>query len=669
LQFLARRYHRIAQVVGMGYMDPDLSAGKDYWYEVRSVTAGDVEQKLASDITVVAGEVTRLPAASHVSAQAGDSAVLVTWEAVEWAVGFDVYRQTSTTSSPLKVNKTLVMSTVTHDLKEKAFASPRHGFTDARAWTDVGTPTTRLVDGKKVDGPVNGTTYSYQVVARNILAQPGSASSWTSSVTPRDQTPPGLPTDLKAETVGQALKITWSKVTTDIKGHIEDKPLRGYHVYRSDKQADMKPQQINSSMIPHPSNTAVDTVEFIDSDPAIIPKYGEKDYFYRLRCVDSESNQSSLSAAAPGHVDDTSPPACPQGTTAAGDDDSIRVYWDLNNEPDMDAYVIYRSQCHFGEWVEPGTQEASMGGCGPFVLLGEVSQKDAQKGANAADNPLKKPYYDDEGVPPESYLCYAYLVKARDISQNQSGDWPYPDRTRETVVCEKLRDKSPPLPPVVTAVQARDRAILIEWMAAPCQDLGAFHVHRATSEKGSYDWIGGIRIQKPPLKTIELKKKFQPSSPAQCDDIPLVAHKDMKAGSFIDEKVEPKKIYYYKVTAVDQTGNESPLIKSPPYSTFTFSAAEPLLPTITPPISKSARKCGLVVKWTPPFDAKKFLGFVVFRSMTETGNYRQISPLIQGNSYEDTAINTHQMYWYQVQVIDSEGRPSSASRPLEGFYE
>jgi fibronectin type 3 domain-containing protein len=660
VQFLARYYYKIGMVLGQAFVDEDVSTGESYWYEIRSVKRGS-EMLLASNIHIVAGVSIPLPAPANVHAEAGDSEVLITWDEVNNASGYDVYRKEMPWGAPIRINAAAVMSKITHNLEGDSIAHV-YGFIDFRRWDDeTGWPTTHDVEGNPVAGPINGVDYQYQVSARNSLDQPGDLSSFTSTVTPIDKTPPGLPIDLSVEAVGQTLKITWSRIVLDQLGHYEMDGIKGYNIYRSETQGDTSPQKLNIALIPQPFFTKV---EYIDSDPAIQSHFGEKEFYYRIDCTDMNDNIGFMSSAAHGHVDDIYPPDIPVNVSAEGHQEYIRIFWDLNTEPDIGSYVIYRSLCHLGQWIPPRYQERLDVTCGDFAMIAEITHADAEDSAAV----YGQPFYDDYTVPKESPLCYAYWVKARDNSQNLSGDWPYPSAAElAEIVCQRLRDETPPPPPIVIAVQARDDAIYLEWIAAPSQDLGYFHVYRSKKETEGYVWIGGKTVEEPPTLPSSLTAPIEYTAICSCDVIPLVAHEGMNAGSFLDKRADPKIVYWYKVAAVDQNGNQNKLDKSVPYSTFTFKTLGPEKPVIT--VQALSDSCGLEISWTPAFDPSKHLGFIVFRGPTQTGIYRQISQIVQADAFVDSTVNSNVHYWYKVQALDIDGRPSELSLPQKGSYE
>lgn len=660
LQFFSRSHYNLSLILGQAFIDTGVTNGTAYNYQIRGVK-GTSETIVKANIPITAGIHIPLPAPGNIQVQGGDSEVLITWENVVNATGYDVYRRIYPAGTIKQINDGPVVAVVTHNLDGDSI-SAAYGMIDYRRWDENGVPITHEVQGIPIAGPANGTIYQYQVIARDILDLPGNPSPFSNAVSPTDSTPPGLPGDLQVEAIGPTLKITWSKVIKDQQGRLEMDGLNGYNIYRSDDQNEMNPAKLNFALIPNPISGKV---EFTDSDPTIISYYGEKEFYYRIDCVDANGNQGVLSSASSGHTDDIYPPDITINVKAEGFSEYIRIMWTSNNEPDMMSYEIYRALCHLGEWPDPRGQEKTGISGGDFALIGEISHWEAVE----LENSYGQAYFDDYSVPTESPLCYAYWVKSRDSSQNLSGDWPYPSNIEKAnIVCQRLRDETPPPSPIVTAVQARDEAIYLEWIAAPSQDLGAFHVYRSNKENTDYNWEGGITVEEPPTPPVSLSFPYNPTTPPGCDEIPLVAHEGMNAGFWMDKKVDPKKIYWYKITSVDQNGNESDLNESVPYSTFTFKLDGPPTPIITNTISYTD-SCELEIIWTPNYLPEMHKGFVVFRSSKETGYYRQISTMLQESRFIDRELNKSISYWYKIQAFDKQGRPSRLSNAYQARLE
>jgi fibronectin type 3 domain-containing protein len=140
----------------------------------------------------------------------------------------------------------------------------------------------------------------------------------------------------------------------------------------------------------------------------------------------------------------------------------------------------------------------------------------------------------------------------------------------------------------------------------------------------------------------------------------------MSVGFYIDTKVTAKDTYWYKVVGIDQSGNEAPLAKAAPISTFTFTTKTPPPPVVTSITGTTATPFALVVRWTPVFDAAQHRGFAVFRSDRFDGLYRQVGTLLDKAEYQDTHVVRGVTYWYRVLQMDRSGQVSTLSPPANG---
>ena len=329
---------------------------------------------------------------------------------------------------------------------------------------------------------------------------------------------------------------------------------------------------------------------YFDTSPGLRSPCGDKTYYFRVESIDSAGNVSYRSIAVGDALKDTTRPADVQGTEAEGFDDFIQVRWDPNSDCDIDEYRIYRAHCNYGDWFpcpdrdyegpaldfykryiamandqddiptyptthyDPkGSFPKNLPDCGgPFVLIGSITHEEAEK----RKGEIGKAYFNDETVPAESPICYAYLVKAVDRSQNESGYMPIPDPLSEIIVCQRLRDKNPPGPAIISGLLARDSTVIVEWIGPPVQDIAAYHVYRSNKEDGVYTWVGGRTVVPPPGTGVVLTSPYSPPGIVGCDSIPLVSRDWMSAGRIVDT-AEPHDILWYKVVGIDQQGNET----------------------------------------------------------------------------------------------------------------
>jgi fibronectin type 3 domain-containing protein len=669
LELLAQKLWKVALVMGEGYRDENVIEGVTYYYEITGIGADGEEYVLQSDLAITAGEPVPPATPGDVAAIAGDSRVLIHWGEVAGAAGFNVYRAADEDGPYELVNDSGLTAKLTHDFNEQPIledGAPVNGYLDFRRWTVSGSPTFHLVEGEEVYGPVNGVTYFYRTAGVDLLGAEGKLSAPVGA-TPADATPPAVPKEVTVipDDAESRIEVRWAKVTHDIDGHEEAK-IDGYRVWRRHvpftSDADL---ELASPLIPQPGK-GVTLVHFFDVHHPIQnplrPKFGEKKSWYHIEAIDGASNASAKSAGIEGRLRDVTPPAPPASVDAEGLEESIRVTWDpvseLDDEGDetIAGYNIYRGFCDLGEWECIGVP----GGGGPsrsvnpdcardaFAPLGFLSQQDA-----LADGAV----WEDRTIPAGSPICYAYLVKTVDEAQNESGAWP-PDPELEHIVCERLRDTTPPEPAIVSGLHARDGGIRVEWVGPPEQDIRAYHVYRAGSEDGSYVWVGGLTVENPPAEPQPLDAPYDPQ-PFGCEVIPLELHEGMSEGAILDAPVDPKTIYFYKVVGVDWNGNEAPLDEAIPVSTFTFTRKKAAAPALL--VTPQQSPCGLALDWTPAFDPQEHLGFAVFRSEQAGGPFVQFSSdLLTGGQFLDRRVARGKTYYYRVALVARDGKISQS---------
>jgi hypothetical protein len=130
---------------------------------------------------------------------------------------------------------------------------------------------------------------------------------------------------------------------------------------------------------------------------------------------------------------------------------------------------------------------------------------------------------------------------------------------------------------------------------------------------------------------------------------------------FEDKNIQPKLTYWYKVVGIDYDGNETPLGRAAAISTFSFTRKIPDAPVIDE-IVKQPDPCAVTLKWSPPFDPSKHVGFIVYRSTAAAGPFIPVvvSPL-NGNSFTDMNVVKGQTYWYSIGALMLNGRLSTLS--------
>jgi hypothetical protein len=670
LMLLARGDYKIAMVMGLAFEDKPVTNGQKYAYKIEGINgAGNFVAVLDSNVLVTAGLFVSPPAPGGVVAEAADSKVQIRWDKVSDVTGFMIYRSTSLTGTFIQVNSSKYTTKITNKLNGDTLVPNPYGFLDYQRYDSSGMPAKHLVNVDSIKGPSNNVTYYYKVAATDLLGRIGTFSKVVSAK-PKDMTPPKVPSDLLVtpDEIHSSFNLQWQRVKLDINGHIENGVIT-YSLYRYESAAkpDSGAVPVRSGIKPHP-NPDIWMVSTKDTTPGLRVDYVDKVWYYRVVAMDAANHSSAYSVAMSGILKDKTRPALVQNITTKGGDASIFLSWQPNTEPDIQGYMIYRGYCDFGRWAECPKQKEEVAinnqSCNDdFIYLGQVDQQTVIKAVSSG-----KWAFEDKTVPPGSPLCYAYWIKAVDKSGNISGSYPKPISPEEiaTIVCQRLRDRTPPEPAIISGLSARDNAVFVEWIGPPTQDIHSYYVYRATKDDlASYKFMAQVTAAIPPKTPEVIYGKYVPSITAGCDSVPYAINEYMSAGSFLDTKADPKTIYWYKVTGVDQNANESDISKAVGVSTFTFTTALASAPIITS-IDVNTSPCGLLLKWHPAFNSTQHQGFVIFKSTSATGTYYQIPEVIKGNLFVDTNVAKGIEYWYRIAILDAKGILSQLSTPKSG---
>jgi len=667
----------IGHAAGLAFTDRGVKPDHHYLYELRSVLKDGTEHRLASDIPVWAGHYVLPDPPSGVSVQAGDRRVLVLWNRNPYAATFVVERASSAGGPFQQVNPKPVAYDIEAGLDGQALTTPQPGFLDIGAWDADGLPTSHVVETVNVYGPDNGIKYWYRVASRDTLDRAG---AWSTAVQaePVRIIPPMAPDELQvsAKTSADGLVVTWRKVTRNVENHQLPDTTQVNYVYRAETRGELESADATAlapylvaTLWPNPQDASTPLVSWTDNDPVLVPPFGTKPFYYRVRAADPFGHLSAPSAVITGTVPDTKPPGPTALIRVAGAADNIRVEWTPNGEPDLAGYQIYRGVCDHGFIYVPGVtytkdKEGKVAVHGEsrqhcdMTLVGDVPLGKAQA-LFAADGRV---WFEDFSVPQGSPLCYGYWVRAYDQAGNLYAEnaCPKPGEYR----CGRLREKTPPPVPVMTGLRARNNAVLVEWASSPVQDLRAFHVYRSDSELDPPKFLACVFTDGTVSTT-----RWTGAVPS-CDAVPAVLDPLAAVGSYLDQTAEPHHVYWYRVSALDWLGNESEgaqLANIPSSSTFTYTTDLPVTPSVAPPTTAVVAGCGLDVSWSPVFDPVALKGFVVFRAASGD-SYRQVSPLLDTNSFRDPSARRGVDYLYRVQSLDHTGVLSKPSSPVLHRY-
>ncbi|MBM3322299.1 hypothetical protein FJY69_02300 [candidate division WOR-3 bacterium] len=601
--FLAGRFHRIRVVRGLAWADSAVAPGRTYTYSLGP--AGARARPLAPDVSVVAGSISLPLPPSGFTADAGDRMAFLYWQEQPGAVGYRLYRANSA-SGPytlLSPSSGTIALLTTNPVTMDSLKPARPGFLDTTC--------------------TNNTTYHYKVASVNLLGRVGNQGA-TQSATPRDKTPPQTPSGISLLPAGYGLRLTWPKVAKDIAERSENVTKYRVWRYRSFEASnrDSSSDRIKAGTVAQVADTLW-MVSFLDTWPSLKP---DSTYWYRLQAEDDAipaHNLSVRSGPVSGSFKDTVSPGPATKLVIDPYEDSLILSWSKPKDSDLAGFDVYRGICG-GESVVVYREFKVWK---PY----ELSQI-----ANIDTPGITR--YVDRSLPAGSPICYRYSVKSYDRNQNLAP-------MRESI-CGRLRDRTGPLAPVISALKARDRSIQVEWVAPPVQDLYGFIVERSPSEAGPWTRVSPALSLPDPTKLT-------------CESIPPVSKWQDTTWRFIDTSgVKPETTCWYRVRGVDYLGNEG--ANSATIGTFTYTRGRPPVPTGL----KAADAGGLArLSWQPSFDST-WLGFAVFRSRKSTQGFVQVSPLLRTSTFDDPGTVSGETYYYRVQYYARDGNRSEPSQPV-----
>jgi hypothetical protein len=232
-------------------------------------------------------------------------------------------------------------------------------------------------------------------------------------------------------------------------------------------------------------------------------------YKVRTRAVRARASADSNVVLARAYP----PPDAPHDVKTVVLEDRIEISWaapaSASNAQPPYVYRVYRDE------VESPAQDQAAAGKSqvkaPFALLGETAETQFQ------DRNFE--------------LGHTYVYSVRSVARYGS-DTAESDQPASALATVTTRDVFPPAAPigleiaVIPATPGTAAYVELSWAISPETDLAGYHVYRSEDEN-----LPGVRVSTEILL-----------SPA-----------------FRDMSVQPGRRYFYRVSALDRAGNESPM--------------------------------------------------------------------------------------------------------------
>ncbi len=516
-----------------------------------------------------------------------------------------------------------------------------------------------------------GTSYTYRV---DFLDYDGSVrKSASRRITVHDRRPPA-PERIKVTAGDGRVKISWEY--PPYRGDPNDITI-GFNIYRRTRDGEF--QKINRVLALRQEDLKYRTDINVENNAT---------YTYHVRAVDFIGRESEPSVFASATPKDITPPSFPEGLDAISKEGAILLTWRMNLELDLSHYDVYRSLDMQGEYekinaspiagdhpsyldttvyagptyfyqvkaVDTSGNESEFSNIitafpldttppsPPVRLAGTtVEQNVLLRWEAPADRDLKGYYvyrkkpgetdfmrltgtvlpkgelqYEDRGFTGKGLWGgkdYVYGVSSVDNSFNESAI---------TTITITVPDLEPPTPPVGSNARGnRDGSILVYWQPSMSLDVAAYRVYR-----------------EPP------------------DGSAPIFESDKKTFEFVDSSAVPGTTYSYRVSAVDNYGNESE--KTPATEVTARDLDAP-----PPPgrVSAVVVKDGIRVTWED-VEEHDLRGYNVYRMDIPNGVAEKINDEpIRATVFLDTGGSAGQ--YYRVTTLDTSGNENHMSRAVE----
>ncbi len=499
---------------------------------------------------------------------------------------------------------------------------------------------------------VNGTTYYYVVTAVDTSSNE-SADSNEASATPDaglpDIVPPAAPVGLAAAGGDGRVQLTWAANG--------EPDLAGYNVYRATTTGGPY-SQLNGALVATAGYT----------DTAVT---NGTTYFYVVTAVDTSSNESADSNET------AATPAAPNATgvvlsevfynAPSGDDgfEWVELHNSDSNPIDLSGYCLGNGGTDYtyskaqlsgtiaaGGTFVVGGPSSDAGNANPVYDLVLNFNPDFQNSGATADGVA---LFDvpcasvTAGTVPVDAVVYGGSNANNLIDETGSanppevgdsgvgssiervdmgGAWQVQSSPTPNVAASGVAgagDVTAPAAPAGLGATAGDGQVDLTWAANGEGDLDGYNVHRATTAGGPYTQLNGTPVASP---------------------------------AYTDTAVTNGTTYYYVVSAVDTSGNES--------GTSGEASATPSAGDVTPPSAPTGLAAtggdGQVdLTWDPNGEGD-LDGYNVHRATTAGGPYTQLNgAVVASAAYTDTAVTNGTTYYYVVSAVDTSGNESGTS--------
>jgi fibronectin type 3 domain-containing protein len=225
-------------------------------------------------------------------------------------------------------------------------------------------------------------------------------------------------------------------------------------------------------------------------------------------------------------------------------------------------------------------------------------------------NPVKEISYTDK-LPMNARNKFLYKILAIDSSYNKS--------EYSEIVSIQMPDIIPPVKPLIKNIYNVENNIVIEWIPNKDADLKGYNIYRSPNSKD----YSKLNLQVIPVS--------------------VESYKDGTASS--------GSTYYYYLTAIDSTGNESqPSGIQKGFNNFVSLKSKP----DEIKFKYKEDKNELQITWKQE-QSDDLLGCVIYRKEKESEELLPLTGKVKGNEYTDKDIKKGKTYYYEIRAYDKMG--------------
>jgi fibronectin type 3 domain-containing protein len=472
------------------------------------------------------------------------------------------------------------------------------------------------------------------------------------------ESPPSTPTGLAAVASGAGIALSWNDNT--------EPNLAGYNVYRSNASGGTY-TKINSTLIL--------ASDFNDVAAPIGTSY------YKVTAVDTAGNESLKSVDVNGNrTNDTTPPPVPTGLTAVASANSIQLNWSNSPAGDFKGFNVYRSTTPGGPWGSP-------------INVQLLTNSD----------------FTDTSAP-IGVVSY-YYVTAVDQANNESGG-------ATTSATRPSSDLTPPATPTIDSITPSFGGIALDWSDNQETDFAGYNIYRSPDGVNNWqklnvtllgtsffndtgaptDVVSFYRVtaidtsnnesQPATANATRPSDLEKPAIPTGLDaaggsgtadlhwddntETDLAGYRVYRSANGIDGWTQINvglltessyhdttptwsAINYYRVTAVDQAGNESDPATAQAFVSDGDTSA-PFQPQNL--VLTNLGAGGVSLNWDDNTELD-LAGYVIERATSPAGPFLPVSQsLITVSSYTDTTAPASGTLYYRVSARDTTGNTS-----------